>query len=136
MNENRLNDDILNNITGGNEEPEEFDWRDKGYITPVKEKTENDHEWQFEAIGDLDSYTKVTGGSKADSDIEIAKTEQLIRLLLQSQEKTYESVINVIIEILKTLGKKPAIDMVEKLFANDENTRDELISIINESYNN
>lgn len=42
-------DDLLNYVTGGND-PEEFDWKPKGYVTPVKDQDKKGA-WHFEAIG-------------------------------------------------------------------------------------
>lgn len=41
-------DDLLNHVTGGND-PEEFDWKPKGYVTPVKDQDKKGA-WHFEAI--------------------------------------------------------------------------------------
>lgn len=46
---NELSEDELKAVAGG-EEPEEFEWRDRGFQTPIKEN--NKDGWQFEAIGD------------------------------------------------------------------------------------
>ena len=52
INEN-IKDNKLKEVTGG--EPEEFDWRTKGYITPIKQK-EDDGRWNFEELGE--NYVK------------------------------------------------------------------------------
>lgn len=50
-NKEKLKDEELDNISGGSE-PEEFDWRTKGYQTPIKDQTNNDSGWSFEAVAD------------------------------------------------------------------------------------
>ena len=47
-----LDDDYLEKISGG-DEPEEFDWRSKGYTTPIKDDSDKPG-WKFEAIGNVE----------------------------------------------------------------------------------
>ena len=49
-------DDVLENVTGGND-PEEFDWKTKGYVTPVKNQ-DKEGAWHFEAIGNKEDKLK------------------------------------------------------------------------------
>lgn len=53
----KLNNDDLNKVTGAGNEPEEFKWKPKGYVTPEKEKNEND-DWNFSPIGNKDIFKK------------------------------------------------------------------------------
>lgn len=51
-----LDEDELKQLTGGSE-PEEFDWRTKGYPTPVKDQASKDEsKWKFDPIGTPDGY--------------------------------------------------------------------------------
>lgn len=54
---NTLNEDQLKKVAGGEAEPEEFDWKAKGYVTPVKEQSENSG-WNYEAIGNKENNNK------------------------------------------------------------------------------
>ena len=49
-------DDVLDNVNGGND-PEEFDWKTKGYVTPVKNPVEG-QAWHYEAIGNKEDNLK------------------------------------------------------------------------------
>ena len=49
-------DDVLDNVNGGND-PEEFDWKTKGYVTPVKSPVEG-QAWHYEAIGNKEDNLK------------------------------------------------------------------------------
>lgn len=44
----KLNHEELNQVNGAGE-PEEFDWKPTGYVTPVKEQPK-DPDWAFSAI--------------------------------------------------------------------------------------
>lgn len=43
----KINEDKIDNIVGG-QEPEEFDWHTKGYVTPEKPPIESG--WEYESI--------------------------------------------------------------------------------------
>lgn len=60
-----LKDEDLSNVTGGNE-PEEFDWRKKGYVTPAKDSKAPG--WKFEAVGNIEGqyFKKVTVENEKD----------------------------------------------------------------------
>lgn len=134
----KINDDLLENITGGTEsEPEEFNWREKGYPTPKKDQCEDDgSRWKFETIADKDGYyTKITGGtSLPEIEIEIEKLNVMIDALKRATDHTNQSIMNMIINVLKECGEKPAIALAEKLFANDEKKKKQIIDIINSSF--
>ena len=67
---NVLNDEELNKVAGGSDEPEEFDWKSKGYVTPIKEQHNNG--WKFEAYGNTDGqyFKKTIGDNKINNDID------------------------------------------------------------------
>lgn len=52
----KLDKKELEFVTGGTE-PEEFDWKQKDYITPVKDQ-HKEGEWDFSGIGDSDYNPK------------------------------------------------------------------------------
>lgn len=52
----KLNDKELSKVSGAGNEPEEFEWKPKGYVTPVKEQDEKDG-WAFGSIGNQDNNT-------------------------------------------------------------------------------
>lgn len=51
INNSMLDENKLNNVAGG-DEPEEFDWKTKGYPTPTKPDNTSSDKWRFEQIGD------------------------------------------------------------------------------------
>ena len=64
-----LNDEELNKVSGGNDGPEEFDWKSKGYQTPIKDQTLKDG-WKFEAVANVEGqyFKKTTSGFDEDSE--------------------------------------------------------------------
>ena len=56
MKEKIKNESKLNDIAGGTE-PEEFDWKTKGYVTPVK-TDEDEKGWKFSPISNIDNFFK------------------------------------------------------------------------------
>lgn len=49
---NKLKNTDLEKVSGSGE-PEEFDWKPKGFVTPVKEQNNKD-DWAFSVVGDKD----------------------------------------------------------------------------------
>lgn len=63
------NEEELKQVVGGNE-PEEFDWHDRGYTTPKKDDPADSDPslWKFSAIGNTDGqYFKIINGGKEHS---------------------------------------------------------------------
>lgn len=55
-----LNVEELKQVIGGDDGPEEFDWHDKGYSTPIKDDPAGGSSWKFSAIGNTDGqYFKI-----------------------------------------------------------------------------
>lgn len=48
----KIKETELDKISGG-QEPEEFDWKSKGYTTPIKEDDKKG--WTFKAIGQIEN---------------------------------------------------------------------------------
>lgn len=67
---NELNEEELKQVVGGDDGPEEFDWRGTEYFTPRKKNPSGSY-WKFSAIGNTDGqYFKIiTEGAKQDSDL-------------------------------------------------------------------
>ena len=57
----RLDNEDLNKVVGGNE-PEEFEWKTKGYVTPVKEPDPK-ADWAFDQMGNKDKLDRFKDGS-------------------------------------------------------------------------
>lgn len=76
---NELNKDLLEEIVGGNQ-PEEFDWKKMGYVTPIK-KDPSGSSWKFTAIGNTDGqyFKKITEDS--DKDDLLKKIMNIINLI-------------------------------------------------------
>lgn len=53
----KLNNDDLSKVSGAGMEPEEFDWKPKGYVTPEKGHDENE-DWAFGPIGNKNIKNK------------------------------------------------------------------------------
>ena len=64
-----LSEEELNKVSGGNDGPEEFDWKPKGYQTPSKDQGNNSG-WKFEAFANTDGqyFKKTTSGFDVDND--------------------------------------------------------------------
>lgn len=55
-----LNVEELKQVIGGDDGPEEFDWRGKSYSTPIKDDPAGGSSWKFSAIGNTDGqYFKI-----------------------------------------------------------------------------
>lgn len=59
----KLKSDDLENVSGAGE-PEEFDWKSKGFVTPVKPDP-TDQDWAFKALGP--DYVGDMGQAKLDA---------------------------------------------------------------------
>ena len=115
MTNKNIDDKALNNVVGGHE-PEEFEWNPKGYVTPIKEDQEG-LDFVFKPIGDLEKiFENVTGGQNIDED----KNNIKIVALMKVVNSTNQDIINMIIEALQKYGVKAALNLTDKLFANDE----------------
>ena len=67
----KIDVDELDKITGG-QEPEEFDWQTKGYVTPIKDQDDGKN-WHFEAIGDCNEHLKPIHNDQTLNDIQNRK---------------------------------------------------------------
>ena len=129
-----LLDDELITIAGGqSKEPEEFEWKRKGYQTPIKDQPEYNG-WKFEAISDIkNKYKEISGGALEDVQIDIGKLNAIIKILTSSFDKTYDAIIQIIIDVLQEYGKDAAIEITNRLLGNNEEVRKAIIQTLNTS---
>ena len=124
--ENKLTDEELEKIAGG-QEPEEFDWKSKGYQTPIKE--EDDSGWHFEAIGDIDgTYRKIIGGSNEET-INQDKIDEMV-YKLSRVDILDKAILESLINLLKDYGPAAAIEGTRRVIINDEDKKNEIIKIL------